>query len=415
MHRQIKIQATLLIAILVLSANIASAQTVRFVGKKLQVNNQPFLIKGINESQGPIKTFAGEWGICYYDSTLPNPFVCPFAGFPAPRPTATDLDFLVGTELAWTAVLNANTYRIFDKLKFWPAPILQRANQYGVKIMAGYWIPHNSDFNFTGPTDPRRVGMITDFVTYINTLKADPNYSAVLMIGLSNENNMHWCEWANQPHVCVACDENVQASGFYNLVNDMAGQAKLGDPDPRPIIIVSGNLGDIGNATRQANDASLPSIDGWGVNSYQGSTFNTLFADFALRSQKPLVITEYGMDAWNEDPIPGALTGHPDENIQQLWLGLLTDEIKANYQLTNNVVAGGVVFQLADGWNKSNGDLWTRGVTQHNPGGWINDAFPDKKADEEFWGLFDRQPSPTTFLDTYVPRQAAFTLRTKYQ
>ena len=48
-----------------------------------------------------------------------------------------------------------------------------------------------------------------------------------------------------------------------------------------------------------ADDASLPYLDVWGVTAYRGRTFADLFTTYAARSQKPLWIAEFGLDAWD--------------------------------------------------------------------------------------------------------------------
>lgn len=394
----------------------AFAQTVKFVGKRLQINNQPFLVKGVNESLFPINTFPSQYGICYYDTLQKRP-LCPWFNGQTQKPyfSIYDIDPFVNTELGLTAGLKANTYRTFGEVILQPSPLLQRANQYGVKVIAGYWVDYGTDFTFPLPNGPsQRQKLINDFVNYINRLKTDPNYSAVLLIGLSNEMNLHWCEWVTTAQVCAPCDPNQQAAGFYDLANEMARSAKAGDPDPRPMIIVSADLGDIGDAARHGDDAHLPDIDGWGVNAYKGSSFYTLFTNYAGLSQKPMLITEFGGDAWDRNPRPNFLTGGPDEVTQESWVESLWNEIKAEYQNANGVAAGGIYFQLADNWWQGPGDVWNIGVTQHNPGGWDNSGFPDGKADVEFLGLFDRQPGPILFLDTYVPRKAALKIYSKF-
>ncbi|OGX08771.1 MAG: hypothetical protein A2Z88_00920 [Omnitrophica WOR_2 bacterium GWA2_47_8] len=375
------------------------------------VNNQPFLVKGVDESIYPISAFPTEFGACWHDPAQPSGFYCPPPSARIESPN--DIDFLVQTAMGWTAALSANTYRTFGKIAARPSPMLSRANQFGVKVIMGYWINYNIDFTFPGTGgQAARQQLINDFVNYITWLRGDPNYSAVLAHGLSNENNQHWCEWANQPHVCVQCDPNAQAAGFYDLVNNMAQLAKQGDPDPRPIIVVSAELGDIGNATRHADDASLPHIDGWGVNAYRGNSFGNLFTDYAARTQKGVIITEFGMDVWDSRPTAASTVGGKDEATQSAYVVSLWDEIKAEYLRIGGVTAGGTVFQLADTWWGVNGP-WTIGVTQHNPGGWSG-GFPDGILDDEFLGLFERRPGAFKFQDDLYPRQSAFSIRQRF-
>ena len=52
-------------------------------------------------------------------------------------------------------------------------------------------------------------------------------------------------------------------------------------------------------ATIAAYETVVPFLEVWGVNAYRGSTFGSLFNDFQTVSGKPLVILEYGIDAYN--------------------------------------------------------------------------------------------------------------------
>ena len=40
--------------------------------------------------------------------------------------------------------------------------------------------------------------------------------------------------------------------------------------------------------------ANTSNIDLWGVNTYRGGTFGSLFTDYARASSKPLLVLEYG-------------------------------------------------------------------------------------------------------------------------
>src|SRR3989338_4445342 len=104
----------LLIVIALLIADSASALTVQFVNKRLVVNNQPFLVKGVDESIYPISAFPTEFGACWHDPAQPSGFYCPPPSARIERPN--DIDFLVQTAMGWTAALSANTYRTFGKI-----------------------------------------------------------------------------------------------------------------------------------------------------------------------------------------------------------------------------------------------------------------------------------------------------------
>jgi len=47
-------------------------------------------------------------------------------------------------------------------------------------------------------------------------------------------------------------------------------------------------------------ESMLPSLDVWALQLYRGKTFGSYFADFLQESRKPLLVTEFGVDAFND-------------------------------------------------------------------------------------------------------------------
>ena len=52
-------------------------------------------------------------------------------------------------------------------------------------------------------------------------------------------------------------------------------------------------------------EASTPHIHVWTANVYRGATFGSLFTDYAKVSGRPLLIGEYGIDAFDASALPG--------------------------------------------------------------------------------------------------------------
>ena len=46
-------------------------------------------------------------------------------------------------------------------------------------------------------------------------------------------------------------------------------------------------------------EGMVPALDIWGANVYRGNSFGTLFTDSSPATQKPLLILEYGIDAYD--------------------------------------------------------------------------------------------------------------------
>ncbi len=145
----------------------------------------------------------------------------------------------------------------------------------------------------------------------------------------------------------------------------------------------------------RAGMKEAPLINAWCVQTYRGDSFKTLFLEAYAVMNKPLFVSEFGLDAHN-----ARTRREYDGNaaIQALWIEKLWTEILANPL----IASGGAVFSWSDEW-------WHHGrATTQDPGGWPNGAFPDGRADEEWWGIHRvRRGKP----DILEPRAAVETLR----
>ena len=144
-------------------------------------------------------------------------------------------------------------------------------------------------------------------------------------------------------------------------------------------------------------DETLKSIDFWSLQVYRGTSFGSLFDDFAEASDKPLVITEFGYDAFNhqansEYPEDAAFTADVVE-------GLIVESREAS-----DVCAGVIVFAYRDEWWKAAGS-----PSRQDRGGFFNGGFPDRMMNEEWWGIFRAEDNG--FLpDILTPRALYYRL-----
>jgi len=130
----------------------------------------------------------------------------------------------------------------------------------------------------------------------------------------------------------------------------------------------------------------MTNIDIWGINSYRGISFGSLFKQWQGVSALPMYLGEYGADAWN------ALTGLEDEASQAEATTKLTQEIVSNSAKTGGVCLGGILFEFNDEWWKDDaGSTSTHDTGGVAPGG---GPYPDSTFNEEWWGLvtIDRVP-----------------------
>lgn len=136
---------------------------------------------------------------------------------------------------------------------------------------------------------------------------------------------------------------------------------------------------------------ALPEIDVWGANIYAGLSFATLFADFAARSPKPLLVTEYGADAYNSK------ISREDQKAQADATRFLTNLIfdSSSATVAGGVCIGGALYSWSDEWWKA-GDANAHDIGGHAPGA---GPYPDSTFNEEYWGIVDIDRKPRMAYD----------------
>jgi hypothetical protein len=210
------------------------------------------------------------------------------------------------------------------------------------------------------------------------------NHPAVLMWQLGNELNIN-----RYYGVASSVEDAVQRT------ETAAAIVKSLDPN-HPVVASYGDIDINAPGMRLADtqryvNVVAPSVDLWEVNVYRGGTFGSLFQDWASISAKPLLIGEYGTDAFRStsttNPPPGAV----DEATQAAWNTTLWSDIYRN-RFTRGagyVAAGGSVFELTDEWWKV-----APAGSQERSGFALPGGHPDSFANEEWFGLadIDRRP-----------------------
>ena len=199
-------------------------------------------------------------------------------------------------------------------------------------------------------------------------VRAVEDHPAILYYSLGNEWNY------NGLYVGLAHDDALA------LLNEAARLVKLED-GAHPLMTIYGEL------PSAETIAQMPDIDVWGINAYRGISFGDLFDAWSERSDKPMVVSEYGADAYNAS-VPGY-----DPESQALAAAALTREILTRATGGGGArVLGGTIFEWADEWWKdSAGSPNAQEVGGVAPGG---GPYPDQTFNEEWWGLVDIQRAP---------------------
>ncbi|MBL7071402.1 MAG: hypothetical protein ISS26_04445 [Candidatus Omnitrophica bacterium] len=347
------------------------------IAKTLLLDGQPFAIESVGYQPYPIGTWPGNLPQDDIDSGV------------------YDRDFPL------IVAMGCNTIRTWGDP---PMALLNKAEEYGLKVMACFWIDPYSDY-----ADPVTRGNIKSaFTDYIALRKDSP---AVLMWGLGNENNYKG---------------GFNAAAYYSLANELAEIAYQQEGATyHPVFIVNGGLYWMGVDEAGAEDLQLNFLDAWGSNLYAQdyNQFNWLdgvrdiFEVYRQKTVKPLVITEYGIDAFNTTQIDWddglgkfvASAGFEDETMQANWDESNTQQIIA----AADVCMGSSLMEYCDEWWKDmDGSLF-----DHDLGGgaWWDGGQPDNFSNEEYYGAVEIAPDGTWSapdgLDDVQVRQVYYTLQ----
>ncbi len=354
---------------------LEAATTVTVSGRQLLVDGQAFTVQGVNYSPTPVGSTAGS----------------PSALCSGPYQWWTD-QAIYNSDFPLIKRMGANTIRAYGILNdtsgtavLQVRAMLDVAAAQGLYVIMNYYASH-----FVDPSVPaQQAAWQTDFVNAVNAYKDHP---AVLIWEFANENNL----------------DNGQFAGWYPMVQTIATAAKAADAN-HPIMTVEGETATInytiGSAARSADDASMTSLDLWGVNAYRGPTFQGLFESLALETSKPILVTEFGKDAYLD------ASAQESQSMQASHLSAQWQEISSRLSASDAVqpLAGGVVFEWTDEWWKDPGApscrthdtavLFTRPQDTEDP-----------SYNEEWFGL--AAVSPVSVISN--PAGKARTLRTSY-
>ncbi|OVE76302.1 hypothetical protein BVX98_06270 [bacterium F11] len=186
-----------------------------------------------------------------------------------------------------------------------------------------------------------------------------------------------------------------QVKEYLTFVDKMAKLIHQIDPH-HPVAV-----GNLGLASLEEHAQYAPNVDIFGTNSYRGSRgFGDLWGRVREIFDRPVLITEYGCDAYN------SRQNAPDEEGQAKYHRAAWKDIVLNsaggVEQGNSI--GGVVFEYVDEWWKSHAGSWT----QHDTSRDSSMPFPDGWSSEEWLGVlsqgngkkspFLRQPRKAFYL-----------------
>jgi hypothetical protein len=242
-------------------------------------------------------------------------------------------------------------------------------------------------------------GDTTQTIDIVNTYKDHP---AILMWQIGNEWNYN--NYYNRfPHPANPYEVNAVAAAFTETT---AQAIKLIDPF-HPVTSILANSAHFvtdnwdetwGDPIETYVNRYIPTVDVWGFNMYLGAGLGVFFYEWENISIKPVFLSEYGTDAFNNLASPAA----EDQNMQSQFNQKLFLEVFLNSSArdADRFCLGGTFFEWADEW-------WKNGTpSAHDSGGFsMIGRHPDGVSDEEYYGFVDVNR---------VPRQAFNDFKTIY-
>lgn len=275
--------------------------------------------------------------------------------------------------------------------------------RYGLTIN-GAWVP-NTEYS-----DPATREMLLKEVKEM--VKEYKDVPGLLMYVLGNENDygLFW-EGAETENIPMADRKStIKAKSLYKLFNDAALEMKQLDCGRHPIAICNGDLLFLDLIAQECKD-----VDVLGVNSYRGASFTDLYERVKKEYDKPVMLTEFGCDAFN------AVTNSEDQQPQadilvSNWRDIY--ENAAGLGKAGNSI-GGFTFQFSDGWWKY---AQTKNLDVHDVNAsWVNGGYMfdyvkgENNMNEEWFGICAKGPANSQGLYQLYPRAAYYALKSVHQ
>lgn len=274
--------------------------------------------------------------------------------------------------------------------------------RYGLTIK-GRWEP-NTDYSNLNVKEL----LLKEVKDMVNEYKATPG---LLMFLLGNENNygLFW-RGAETENIPVKDRQSTKdAVHLYKLFNLAAKEMKALDPN-HPMAICNGDLLFLDIISRECTD-----IDILGINVYRGVTFTDLYERTKKEISKPIMLTEFGSDAYN------SISNKEDQEYQAKVLVSNWKEIYANAagMGKHGNSLGGFTFQFSDGWWKTG---QTTNLEEHDVtaswsnGGYTNDFVKaENNMNEEWFGICAKGKTNENGNYDLYPRAAYYALKQVHQ
>jgi len=385
------------------------------------------------------KTFFSK-GMCYYP--------LPIGNTASTTPYGDYFYNFQGQEMVWKNIVERD---------------IPKMRTSGVNVIRLYamWTCAGADYTVDPLCTNKQFDIYHD--KFLELLYNNGNNPIYLLVGIYTENN-----WANQPYqsqleneyrrLATEMKDHPAVMGF--MIGNELNAAYKNDPafwewvnkvgkmikEIAPTKITTVALIDDGFTTLDAvsqigpkeNGEVMPYIDVWGINNYRGNSSSSgpdsgftagFWSGYKTRSDKPLLMTEWGVPASRHVPDEPYPAGEPEEmpnnaEGQATFIKYHYMDMVRNSTVDNGIGSGGMLFMWADQWDKQEcascspdkHDGTASGPTGNFPGNWTDEEWfgiqgltkdPSRPWDQN-WDLANNRPYPA---DTLVERSAFTTIK----
>ncbi len=357
-------------------------------GWRLQIEGEAFMVNGMNWDYFPIGT-----NFMYSLWNEPDDFI---------KKALDD-------EMSLLKNMGVNAIRVYTGIQ--PKWITYIYETYGIYTMLnhsfgrygltldGAWVA-NTEYS-----DPRTIELLLKEVTEL--VEEYKDVPGLLLYLLGNENNygLFWGGAETEDIPIEDRESTMRARHLYKLFNKASLAMKAID-DTNPVALCNGDL-----LFMDIIAEECPDVDIFGVNVYRGISFTDMFDRVKNEYDKPILLTEFGSDAFNAITMEEAQREQAYYNVGN-WMEIY--ENAAGLGKAGNSI-GGFTFQFSDGWWKygqtRNLDVHDTNASWEN-GGYRFDHIPgENNMNEEWFGICAKGPTDAKGFYQLFPRAAYYALK----
>lgn len=357
-------------------------------GMKLNVDGKDTFVKGVNWDYFPIGT--------NYNYSLW-------------KQSDAFIQQALDDEMSLLKNMGVNTIRVYSGMpKKWIKYVYQNYGiytmlnhsfgRYGLTIN-GVWTP------ITDYADPTTRELLLKEVKEMANEYKDTEGLLLFLLGNENNYGLFW-DGAETENIPIKDRRSTKrAVPMYKLFNE-AALAMKGLDQSHPVAICNGDLLFLDIVAQECKD-----VDIFGSNVYRGVSFGDLFERVKKEYGKPVLLTEFGADAFN------SLTNQEDQNAQAFYMKGNWKEIYENSAGSGKAgnVLGGFTFQFSDGWWKYG---QTKNLDSHDSNAsWSNGGYQkdyiegQNNMNEEWFGICAKGPTNEKGFYQLYPRAAYYVLK----